>query len=85
MAWLYVAAGLGVVFALLLLLLCLVFAVEAIERCQRRWSVRRAVLAADWAAMRAVFRLAAEHWRQTTAILNAADRPVEVRQGGGRR
>jgi hypothetical protein len=74
-----------VVFALLLLLLGLIFAIEAIERWQRRWSVRRAVLAADWAAARSVLRLAAEHWRQTTAMLNATDRPVEVRRDGGQR
>lgn len=83
--WLYVAAGLGVIFVIVLLFVGWLFAWEAMERWQRRWSTRRDVLAADWAALRSVLRLSAEHWRQTTALFDAADReirPTQAKRGG---
>ncbi|RSM82558.1 hypothetical protein DMH04_25540 [Kibdelosporangium aridum] len=59
--------GIGVLFAAII-------SVDIINRLRLRWSAYRGVLAADLAALREWTSMARAHWRQTTAILDEADR-----------
>ncbi|MBE1500922.1 hypothetical protein H4696_008022 [Amycolatopsis lexingtonensis] len=79
MTWLYVAAGLGVVFVLVLLFIGWMLAWDAWDRLRRRWYIYRSIAAADRRMFRESLRLSVEHWRQTKALLDAADRQRQAR------
>ncbi|WP_284742814.1 hypothetical protein [Amycolatopsis sp. RTGN1] len=81
MTWLYVAAGLGVVFVLVLLFIGWMLAWDAWDRFRRRWRIYRQLAATDREMLRECVRLSAAHWRQAKALLDATDRQ---RQAGGR-
>jgi hypothetical protein len=82
MTWLYVAAGLGIVFVLALLLAGAAYADYRIARFRRRWVVYRLMLTSDLRMLREGLRLALAHWRQTRVVLDAADEAVRPQAEG---
>lgn len=51
------------------------YLLESVDRWQRRWPLRRELLAGDWAALRQWARMARRHWHNASALQDHADGP----------